>query len=69
MQPRALRWPHVAAPKTRLGCIYIPHGATMDKWTPKGEGTAFEFSEILQPLAPSATASRHQDLAHAPVAP
>ena len=36
----------------RLGCIYIPHGATMDKWTPKGEGTAFEFSEILQPLAP-----------------
>jgi hypothetical protein len=23
-----------AAPKTRMGCIYIPHGATMDKWTP-----------------------------------
>jgi hypothetical protein len=59
-----------AAPKTRLGCIYIPHGATMDKWTPKGEGTAFEFSETLQPLA----AFRDRvnvisDLAHAPVAP
>jgi hypothetical protein len=59
-----------AAPKTRLGCIYIPHGATMDKWTPRGEGTAFEFSETLQPLA----AFRNRvtvisDLAHAPVAP
>ena len=59
-----------ATPKTRLGCIYIPHGATMDKWTPAGEGTAFQFSEILQPLE----AFRDRlvvvsDLAHAPVAP
>jgi hypothetical protein len=38
--------------RTRLGCIYVPHGATMDKWTPAAEGTGFEFSEILQPLAP-----------------
>src|SRR5438128_2737063 len=41
-----------ASPKTRLGCIYIPHGATMDKWTPAAEGTGFEFSEILKPLEP-----------------
>ncbi len=41
-----------ASPKTRLGCIYIPHGATMDKWTPATEGTGFEFSEILKPLEP-----------------
>jgi len=41
-----------ASPKTRLGCIYIPHGATMDKWTPAAEGTSFEFSEILKPLEP-----------------
>ena len=41
-----------AAPRSRLGCIYIPHGATMDKWTPQGEGTDFELSEILQPLKP-----------------
>ena len=59
-----------AQPQSRLGCIYIPHGATMDKWTPAGEGTAFEFSEILEPLA----AFRDRlcivsDLAHAPVAP
>jgi hypothetical protein len=38
--------------QTRLGCIYIPHGATMDKWTPTKEGSGFELSEILQPLKP-----------------
>jgi hypothetical protein len=38
--------------RTRLGCIYVPHGATMDKWTPAKEGTGFELSEILQPLTP-----------------
>jgi hypothetical protein len=53
-----------------MGCIYIPHGATMDKWTPAGEGRGFQFSEILQPLEPF----RDQvcvisDLAHQPVAP
>src|SRR5262245_39822089 len=59
-----------AAPKTRLGCIYIPHGATMDKWTPKGEDGAFEFSETLQPLAPFRDRINViNDLAHAPVAP
>jgi hypothetical protein len=37
-------------PKTRLGCIYVPHGATMDKWTPATEGRGFQFSETLSPL-------------------
>jgi hypothetical protein len=41
-----------AGSKTRLGAIYFPHGATMDKWTPVGEGSNFEFSEILEPLKP-----------------
>src|SRR5262245_26341022 len=41
-----------AKPRTRLGCIYIPHGATMDKWTPAAEGAGFELTEILQPLKP-----------------
>src|SRR6185295_5629934 len=41
-----------AKAKTRLGAIYVPHGATMDKWTPAAEGADFEFSEILQPLKP-----------------
>jgi len=39
-----------ASPKSRLSCIYVPHGATMDKWTPGKEGTGFEFTEILAPL-------------------
>ena len=39
-----------ANPRTRLGCIYVPHGATMDKWTPAQEGKGFAFTEILQPL-------------------
>jgi hypothetical protein len=41
-----------ANPKTRLSCIYVPHGAVMDKWTPAAEGTGFEFTEILKPLEP-----------------
>ena len=41
-----------AAPKTRFVAFYIPHGATMDKWTPATEGTGFEFTEILKPLEP-----------------
>ena len=36
----------------RLGAIYFPHGATMDKWTPATLGTGFEFTEILKPLEP-----------------
>jgi hypothetical protein len=39
-----------ATPKSRFLGIYIPHGATMDKWTPAQDGTGFEFSESLKPL-------------------
>ena len=38
--------------RTRFGAIYYPHGATLDKWTPKGDGSNFEFSEILEPFKP-----------------
>jgi len=41
-----------ARPRTRLGCIYFPHGAIMPQWIPTTEGTGFEFSEILRPLQP-----------------
>jgi hypothetical protein len=41
-----------ASPKNRLACIYVPHGATMDKWTPATEGSGFAFTEILKPLEP-----------------
>src|SRR5712691_455070 len=39
-----------AAPKTRFGCIYVPHGATMDKWTPASAGQGLQLSESLSPL-------------------
>jgi hypothetical protein len=41
-----------AAPPVRVGFIYIPHGATMSRWTPAQSGRGFEFSEILAPLEP-----------------
>jgi len=53
MVPAATPFAQTAAKAgTRLGCIYVPHGATMDKWTPDAEGTAFTLTDILQPLAP-----------------
>jgi hypothetical protein len=38
--------------KSRLSCIYVPHGATMYKWTPEAEGRGFDFTEILASLEP-----------------
>src|SRR5215210_2990598 len=37
---------------SRIGFVYIPHGAIIDKWTPATEGTGFEFTPILKPLEP-----------------
>jgi hypothetical protein len=39
-----------AKPGARLGFVYVPHGAIMDKWTPATEGAGFEFTPILKPL-------------------
>jgi Protein of unknown function (DUF1552) len=41
-----------AAPKTRLGFVYVPHGAVMQHWVPKQTGRDFEFSTVLKPLEP-----------------
>lgn len=41
-----------AKPAPRIGFVYVPHGAVMDKWTPATEGTGFEFSPVLKPLEP-----------------
>jgi hypothetical protein len=41
----------VKAPN-RFQAFYTPNGMAMDYWTPKGEGTNFELSPIMQPLAP-----------------
>src|SRR4051812_46788786 len=39
-----------ATPRSRFCGIYVPHGATMDKWTPSTEGTGFALPETLEPL-------------------
>src|SRR5215813_8283787 len=41
-----------AKPAPRLSFVYLPHGAIMDQWTPKKDGTSFELTPILQPLKP-----------------
>jgi hypothetical protein len=46
--------PAFAAPKPtlRFGTVYSPTGMSMKSWTPTAEGSAFEMTRILQPLAP-----------------
>ena len=41
-----------AAPLRRLGFVHVPMGANMRLWKVKGEGTNFELSHIMAPLAP-----------------
>ena len=41
-----------AAAKPRMLFVYFPHGAVMDKWTPKKVGADFDFPPILAPLQP-----------------
>lgn len=41
-----------AKPLPRLGFVYLPHGAIMNKWTPETDGAGFEFTPILKPLEP-----------------
>jgi len=41
------------APKApvRMAVLYMPNGVHPKLWTPAGQGSAFELSEVLQPLA------------------
>jgi hypothetical protein len=52
MLPAFSRRVLAAQPVHRFQTFYVPNGMAMDYWTPKGEGTAFELSPILEPLAP-----------------
>jgi hypothetical protein len=38
-------------PPTRVSIVYVPSGIMMDAWTPAADGSAFEFTPILKPLA------------------
>ena len=48
----SLRGLAAARPVHRFQTFYVPNGMAMEYWLPKGEGTAFELSPILEPLAP-----------------
>jgi hypothetical protein len=47
----SLRGRAAAKPVHRFQTFYVPNGMAMPYWSPKGEGTAFELSPILEPLA------------------
>jgi hypothetical protein len=50
MVPSALR--AAMKPVHRFQAFYVPNGMAMEFWSPKGDGSAFEISPILEPLAP-----------------
>ena len=47
----SLRGLAAAKPVHRFQTFYVPNGMAMEYWLPKGEGSAFELSPILEPLA------------------
>lgn len=52
MVPAATAWAQTAANiQPRLGFVYFPHGAVMERWTPTTTGTGFAMPEILAPAA------------------
>jgi len=54
MNPAATAWAQTPAGSTpkRFAFVGFPHGAVMDRWSPKQTGTGFEMSPILEPLTP-----------------
>ena len=50
--PFSLRAAAATPPVHRFQAFYVPNGMAMKYWRPKGAGTAFELSPILEPLAP-----------------
>jgi hypothetical protein len=46
----SLRGRAAGSPAHRFQAFYVPNGMAMEYWSPKGEGSAFELSPILEPL-------------------
>ena len=46
----SLRGRAAVSPVQRFQAFYVPNGMAMEYWSPKGEGSAFELSPILEPL-------------------
>jgi hypothetical protein len=52
LPPFSLRANPAAKPVHRFQTFYVPNGMAMEYWTPKAEGSGFELTPILEPLAP-----------------
>jgi len=54
MIPASTAWANTPAGKTpkRFAFVGFPHGAIMDRWSPKETGTDYTMSPILKPLEP-----------------
>ncbi|MGD8339792.1 MAG: DUF1552 domain-containing protein [Gammaproteobacteria bacterium] len=52
MLPAGVARAQSGTPRSRLGCIYIPHGAVQKSWAPSSVGKDFEFSPTLKALEP-----------------
>jgi hypothetical protein len=52
MVPAMSAMAQAATPVRRLGFVYIPMGANISQWTPKGEGRITDLSPTLAPLMP-----------------
>jgi hypothetical protein len=51
MSPAATAFAKTAAvPPKRFAFVGFPHGAIMDRWSPKQTGAAYEISDVLKPL-------------------
>ena len=44
--------PRLAARPVRLGFLYVPNGIIAAGWTPKGDGSGFEFNTSMKSLEP-----------------
>jgi hypothetical protein len=52
MFPAGVARAQSGTPQSRLGCIYIPHGAVQASWAPSSVGRNFEFNSTLRALEP-----------------
>src|SRR6202163_4939263 len=54
MLPATTAWAQTPAGKTpkRFAFVGFPHGAIMDRWSPKETGANYTMSDILKPLEP-----------------
>jgi hypothetical protein len=54
MVPASTAWAQTPAgkPPVRFAFVGFPHGAIMDRWSPKETGTNYTMSPILEPLEP-----------------